>query len=66
MSIQNKDLDRLMRLADEIDDRQFMDFASRFMRANGREKISSSCGHDGKVVEEIRVTRRTTQEDEES
>lgn len=62
----NKEFDKLICLADEIDDNQFMDFAVRYMRSHDREKLNYSCGRDNKVMEEVKIIRKTTRKEEES
>ena len=66
MSIRSKDFNKMMTLVDDMDDQQFIDLAVRYMRVNDRKKVNYMCGQDGKTVEEIKVTRKLTQEDGES
>ena len=66
MIFDNKDYKRLMDIRNNIDPDQFIHFATRYMRKNDTSRMDHVCSRNGKPVEEIKITRRTHLNDEES
>ena len=63
MSVESKDYERLMKMAEDVDPGQFMDFAVRYMRKNNTQKQCYMNSLEDKSVEIVRIARKLQSDD---